>query len=39
MPNLDTNNQSPEYLFRRRIQTKLTKAIASLSEAQREVFY
>ena len=38
-PNLDTNNQSPEYLFEEEeFKLKLTKAIASLSEAQREVF-
>lgn len=38
-PNLDTNNQSPEYLLEEEeFKQKLTKAIASLSEAQREVF-
>src|SRR3970282_20687 len=38
-PNLDTNNQSPEYLFEEEeFKQKLTKAIASLNEAQREVF-
>lgn len=38
-PNLDTNNQSPEYLFEEKeFKQKLTNAIASLSEAQREVF-
>lgn len=38
-PNLDTNNQSPEYLFEEEeFKLKLTKAIASLSEVQREVF-
>ncbi|RDI55016.1 RNA polymerase sigma-70 factor (ECF subfamily) [Flavobacterium glaciei] len=37
--NLDTNNQSPEYLFEEEeFKQKLTKAIASLSEVQREVF-
>ena len=38
-PNLDTNNQSPEYLLEEEeFKQKLTTAIASLSEAQREVF-
>lgn len=38
-PNLDTNNQSPEYLLEEEeFKLKLTKAIASLSEIQREVF-
>jgi RNA polymerase sigma-70 factor (family 1) len=38
-PNLDTNNQSPEYLLEEEeFRQKLTKAIASLSEVQREVF-
>jgi RNA polymerase sigma-70 factor (family 1) len=38
-PNLDTNNQNPEYLFEEEeFKQKLTKAIASLSEVQREVF-
>jgi RNA polymerase sigma-70 factor (ECF subfamily) len=38
-PNLDINNQSPEYLLEEEeFKIKLTKAIASLSEAQREVF-
>lgn len=38
-PNLDTNNQSPEYLFEEQeFKQKLNNAIASLSEAQREVF-
>jgi RNA polymerase sigma-70 factor (ECF subfamily) len=38
-PNLDTNNQNPEYLFEEEeFKQKLTKAIGSLSEVQREVF-
>ena len=38
-PNMDTNNQSPEYLLEEEeFKQKLTQAIASLSEAQREVF-
>jgi RNA polymerase sigma-70 factor (family 1) len=38
-PNLDTNNQSPEYLLEEEeFRQKLAKAIASLSEVQREVF-
>jgi RNA polymerase sigma-70 factor (ECF subfamily) len=38
-PNLDTNNQSPEYLFEEEeFKQKLTNAIASLSEAQRSIF-
>ncbi|MGO4903994.1 RNA polymerase sigma factor [Flavobacterium sp. W20_MBD1_R3] len=38
-PNVDTNNQSPEYLLEEEeFKQKLTKAIASLSEVQREVF-
>jgi RNA polymerase sigma-70 factor (family 1) len=38
-PNLDTNNQSPEYLLEEEeFKQKLTNAIASLSEVQREVF-
>ncbi|MFV8342958.1 RNA polymerase sigma factor [Flavobacterium sp. XS2P39] len=38
-PNLDTNNQSPEYLLEEQeFKQKLNSAIASLSEAQREVF-
>ena len=38
-PNLDTHNQSPEYLLEEEeFKLKLTKAIASLSELQREVF-
>jgi hypothetical protein len=37
-PNLDTNNQSPEYLWEEEFKQKLTKAIASLSEAQRSIF-
>ena len=38
-PNLDTNNQSPEYLFEEEeFKQKLANAIASLSEVQREVF-
>lgn len=38
-PNLDTNNQSPEYLLEEEeFRQKLTRAIASLSETQREVF-
>ncbi len=38
-PNLDTNNQSPEYLLEvEEFKQKLENAIASLSEAQREVF-
>ncbi|WP_016989096.1 RNA polymerase sigma factor [Flavobacterium sp. ACAM 123] len=38
-PNLDTTNQSPEYLFEEEeFKVKLQNAIASLSEAQREVF-
>jgi RNA polymerase sigma-70 factor (ECF subfamily) len=38
-PNLDTNNQSPEYLLEEEeFKQKLTKAIASLTESQREVF-
>ncbi|WP_291105177.1 MULTISPECIES: RNA polymerase sigma factor [unclassified Flavobacterium] len=38
-PNLDTNNQSPEYLLEEEeFRQKLQKAIASLSEVQREVF-
>lgn len=39
VPNLDTHNQSPEYLLEEEeFKLKLTKAIASLSELQREVF-
>ena len=39
VPNLDTNNQSPEYLLEEEeFKLKLTKAIASLSEVQRKVF-
>ncbi|WP_310377655.1 RNA polymerase sigma-70 factor [Flavobacterium sp.] len=38
-PNLDTNNQSPEYLLEEEeFKQKLTKAIDSLSEVQRQVF-
>ncbi|SHF71305.1 RNA polymerase sigma-70 factor, ECF subfamily [Flavobacterium segetis] len=38
-PNLDTNNQSPEYILEEEeFKQKLTRAIASLSETQREVF-
>jgi RNA polymerase sigma-70 factor (family 1) len=38
-PNLDTHNQSPEYLLEEEeFKLKLSKAIASLSELQREVF-
>jgi len=38
-PNHDTTNQSPEYLLEEEeFKNKLQKAIASLSEAQREVF-
>lgn len=38
-PNLDTNNQSPEYLLEEEeFKQKLTTAIASLSDVQREVF-
>lgn len=38
-PNLDTNNQSPEYLLEEEeFKQKLANAIASLSEVQREVF-
>jgi RNA polymerase sigma-70 factor (ECF subfamily) len=38
-PNLDTNNQSPEYLLEEEeFKQKLSNAIASLSELQREVF-
>jgi RNA polymerase sigma-70 factor (ECF subfamily) len=38
-PNLDTNNQSPEYLSEEEeFKQKLTNAIASLSEAQRSIF-
>jgi RNA polymerase sigma-70 factor (ECF subfamily) len=36
--NLDTNNQSPEYLLEERFKLKLQNAISSLTEAQREVF-
>jgi RNA polymerase sigma-70 factor (ECF subfamily) len=39
VPNLDTNNQNPEYLLEEEeFKVKLQKAISSLSEAQREVF-
>lgn len=39
VPNLDTNNQSPEYLLEEEeFRLKLQNAIASLSEVQREVF-
>ena len=38
-PNLDVTNQNPEYLLEEEeFKQKLTKAIASLSETQREVF-
>lgn len=38
-PNLDSHNQSPEYLLEEEeFRLKLTSAIASLSEVQREVF-
>lgn len=38
-PNLDTNNQSPEYLLEEEeFKLKLQHAISSLTEAQREVF-
>ncbi|TDD97949.1 RNA polymerase sigma factor [Flavobacterium cellulosilyticum] len=38
-PNLDTNNQSPDYLLEEEeFKQKLTNVIASLSEVQREVF-
>lgn len=38
-PNLDTNNQSPEYLLEEEeFKIKLQTAIASLTQAQREVF-
>ena len=38
-PNLDINNQSPEYLLEEEeFKQKLTNAIASLSEVQRQVF-
>lgn len=38
-PNLDIHNQSPEYLLEEEeFRLKLTNAIASLSEVQREVF-
>ena len=38
-PNLDTNNQSPEYLLEEEeFKIKLQNAISSLTEAQREVF-
>jgi RNA polymerase sigma-70 factor (ECF subfamily) len=38
-PNLDTTNQSPEYLFEEEeFKVKLQNAIASLTESQREVF-
>jgi RNA polymerase sigma-70 factor (ECF subfamily) len=38
-PNLDTTNQSPEYLLEEEeFKIKLQNAIASLTEAQREVF-
>lgn len=38
-PNLDTNNQSPEYLLEEEeFKIKLQNAIASLSQPQREVF-
>lgn len=38
-PNFDTNNQSPEYLLEEEeFKQKLSNAIASLSEVQREVF-
>jgi RNA polymerase sigma-70 factor (ECF subfamily) len=38
-PNFDMNNQSPEYLLEEEeFKLKLTTAIASLNEAQREVF-
>jgi RNA polymerase sigma-70 factor (ECF subfamily) len=36
--NLDTNNQSPEYLLEEE-ELKLQNAISSLTEAQREVFW
>jgi RNA polymerase sigma-70 factor (ECF subfamily) len=37
--NLDTNNQSPEYLLEEeKFKLKLQNAISSLTEAQREVF-
>ena len=39
VPNLDTNNQSPEYLLEEEeFKIKLQNAIATLNEAQREVF-
>ncbi|WP_366183543.1 RNA polymerase sigma-70 factor [Flavobacterium ovatum] len=39
VPNLDTNNQSPEYLLEEEeFKVKLQNAISSLTEAQREVF-
>lgn len=39
VPNLDINNQSPEYLFEEEeFKQKLANAIASLSKVQREVF-
>lgn len=38
-PNLDINNQSPEYLLEEEeFKQKLQNAVASLSEVQREVF-
>ena len=38
-PNLDITNQSPEYLLEEEeFKIKLQNAIASLTEAQREVF-
>jgi RNA polymerase sigma-70 factor (ECF subfamily) len=36
-PNLDTTNQSPEYLLEEEFKIKLQNAIL-LTEAQREVF-
>lgn len=39
VPNLDINNQSPDYLLEEEeFRLKLQNAIASLSESQREVF-
>jgi RNA polymerase sigma-70 factor (ECF subfamily) len=39
-PNLDRTNQSPEYILEEEeFKIKLQAAIASLSEAQREVFF
>jgi RNA polymerase sigma-70 factor (ECF subfamily) len=37
-PNLDTTNQSPYLLEEEEFKIKLQNAIASLTEAQREVF-